>query len=235
MDAPRTPRPGSRRGTAERSTGASRRAPRPAGTAPTPALLQEAALTHLARYGTTAAGLLRVLERRVDRWARAATGEAGADATGEAGERVRQAAAASREAAKAVVARLAEVGAVNDAAFAESRGRSLGRAGRSRRAALAHLQARGVDPELARASLPQDGEAELAAAVAHARRRRLGPFAKAPAADPDDPASGEAARDALRRALANLARAGFAHDVASQALRLDRATAEALLLARRRG
>ena len=39
---------------------------------PDEARLHEAALTHIARYATTRAGLLRVLDRRIDRWARAA-------------------------------------------------------------------------------------------------------------------------------------------------------------------
>ena len=243
MPAPRPPRAGSRPAAA--SGRAERRAPRPAGSAPSAAALHEAALAHLARFAATQAGLLRVLERRIDRWLRAATAETPADPTGAASEQRAAAAAIARAAAQGVVARLAAAGAVDDAAFAESRGRSLGRAGRSRRATLAHLQARGVAPELARASLPEDPEAELAAALAHARRRRLGPFASAApsdrgstAAEADEPGeareASEAARAAHRRALANMARAGFPQEVASRALGLDPEAAEALLLARRR-
>ena len=47
-------------------------APRPAGPAPSTASLRETALAHLARFAATEVGLKRVLERRVDRWARRA-------------------------------------------------------------------------------------------------------------------------------------------------------------------
>jgi len=184
----------------------------PPGPAPDEAALREAAMTHLARYGTTRAGLLAVLDRRIARWLRAAEG----------GEAAAEAAAAAREAARRVADRLVALGAVNDAAYAESRARSLGRAGRSRRAVAAHLAAKGVDAETARAALPDDPAAELAAAVAHARRRRLGPFRTVPA----DPAR-------LQKELAAFARAGFSRDMATRALRMDHAEAETLLRAAR--
>ena len=49
---------------------------RGAGPPPDAAALHEAALDYLARYAATEAGLRRVLERRVDRWARLARSEA---------------------------------------------------------------------------------------------------------------------------------------------------------------
>ncbi len=224
-----------------RSTSETRPARRPAGPAPTAARLHDAALLHLSRYAATEAGLLRVLARRVDRWARASADE-GADP-----DATRAACARARADAADVVARLATSGVVNDTAFAESRARSLGRTGHSRRAIGAHLAARGVPAELARAAIPDGADAELAAAVAHAKRRRLGPFG--PAADddtfdattdntgddtgddtPGDPRAATAARQARqRRVLAGFARAGFSQDVAARVLRLDRDTAERLL------
>jgi regulatory protein len=178
-----------------------------AGPPPTEAALHEAALAHLARYGTTRAGLVAVLDRRIARWARAAEGDG-----------VETAVAVAREAARRVADKLVALGVLNDAAYAESRARSLTRAGRSRRAVAAHLAAKGVDAETAHAVLPDDPEAELAAAVAHARRRRLGPFRTV---------AGDPAR--VQRELAAFARAGFARDTALRALRMDHATAEALL------
>ena len=176
---------------------------------PSETSLHDAALRHLARYSATRAGLLRVLTRRVERWARAA------DAPGEA-------VAAARQVAAAVVARLATSGVVDDALFAASRARSLHRAGRSHRAIAAHLQARGVSPELA-ATLPADPAHELAAALLYASRRRMGPFR-----DPPDPA--------LRpRDLARLARAGFAASTARQLLAMPTDQAEHGLLAARTG
>jgi len=185
--------------------------PRPAGPPPSEAALHEAALAHLARYGTTRAGLVAVLDRRIARWARAAEGDG-----------VEAAVVSAREAARRVADKLVALGVLNDAAYAESRARSLTRAGRSRRAVAAHLAAKGVDAETARAAVPDDPEAELAAAVAHARRRRLGPF-RTVAADP--------AR--VQKELAAFARAGFSRDMALRALRMEHAAAEALLRAAR--
>jgi regulatory protein len=175
-----------------------------AGPPPTERTLHDAALAHLARYGTTRQGLVRVLDRRVERWARAME-----DVDPEI---VR----AAKAAVRVVADRLVAAGAVNDAAFAESRARSLARIGRSRRAIAAHLAARGVDGEVAQAVLPQDPAEDLAAAIAYARRRRIGPFRR-----------GEA--DAMRE-LAMLARAGFSRDIAEQALEMDPDAAEALLI-----
>lgn len=192
------------------------RAPRPAGPAPDAARLEEAAVAHLARFAATEAGLRRVLERRIDRWARAAEGEGQED--------VAPRAALARRAAAEVARRMVAKGAVNDAAFAESRARRLLRSGRSRRAALAHLAQKGVAQETATAALPEDVGAELDAALAFCRRRRIGPFATT-----------EEDQEARRKAMAALARAGFGREVAERALRLDPEEAETRLIAARRG
>jgi regulatory protein len=170
--------------------------------------LHEAALRHLARYAATASGLTRVLDRRIARWA-AEAGPDGAEAVAEA-----------RRAARAVVARLVETGVVNDADFAAARAKRLARGGRSRRAAAAHLVARGIDGATAGAALREAGGDELASALIHARRRRIGPFRAAPAVD----------AQAHRRELAMLARAGFPQDVAVRALRMEPGEAEAIVL-----
>jgi regulatory protein len=192
---------------------ARRREPRPAGPPPDAAALREAALAHLARFATTEAGLRRVLQRKVDRWVRAAEAEGHADTAA-------RAAAAKSEAAE-VARRMVAQGAVDDAAFAASRARRLLRTGRSQRAALAHLRAKGVDAETAAAALPGGEEAELDAALAFCRRRRLGPFAR------------DAAEDTALKALGALARAGFTREVAGRALRMPADDAEARLLASR--
>ena len=173
---------------------------------PTEATLHEAALGHLARYSTTQAGLVRVLDRRVARWAR------------EVNEPDPEVMAQARLMVRAVAARLVASGVVNDAVFAESRVRSLTRAGRSRRAVVAHLAARGVDATVSQAVLPEGVEAEFGAAVVFTRRRRIGAFRR-PEAEAD-----------LRRELGMLARAGFAQPVADAVLRLDLTEAENWLL-----
>jgi len=187
--------------------------------APTAASLREAALAHLARFAATEAGLRRVLERRVDRWARRAEQEDAARR-----EAIAHHAARAKLWAAEVARSLTAAGAVDDAAFAASRARRLARTGRSRRAIAAHLAARGVDAATAEDALPEGPEAELDAAIAFCRRRRVGPFARA---EPDA---------ALRmKAMGALARAGFARDVAERALDMAPGDAEERLLASRRG
>ncbi|HEY1856723.1 regulatory protein RecX [Acidocella sp.] len=169
---------------------------------PDGAKLLEAALNHLARYAASEAGMARVLARRLDRWARTnATEDGDADI------------AASLRRAKAaipgVIARLKELGALNDDAFAASRAKRLTREGKSRRATMAHLAAKGVRAP----ALEDDPQRELAAACAYLRRRRAGPFGAAPEL----------------KILAAMARGGFSQEVARRALRLERDEAEALI------
>jgi len=171
--------------------------------APDGAKLYEAALNHLARYAATEAGLARVLARKVDRWARLAV-EEDADP-----EETALAARRAKAAIPGVIVRLRELGVVNDAAFAASRAKRLTREGKSRRATLAHLAAKGV----VGAVVAEDAERELAAACAYLRRRRAGPFGEAPEL----------------KVLAAMARGGFSQDVARRALRLEREEAEDLI------
>lgn len=148
--------------------------------------LRTAALDHLARRSDSEAGLARALARRVQRAIRAGRSRL-ADPDG---------------AIAAVVADLAAKGLLSDRRYAEGRAAHLVRRGRSRMAILADLSARGVARDDVDAALADLGEREpdieRAAAVAFARRRRLGPWRDA------------AARKAKRLAdLAALARAGF--------------------------
>ncbi|TCH96660.1 hypothetical protein EJV46_18935 [Roseococcus sp. SYP-B2431] len=178
--------------------------------------LRNAALAHLARFAATEAGLRRVLGNRIRRWAR------DAEAAGQDAESVAAEVAAANARAAVIAARLVQAGAVDDAGFAKARARRLLGSGRSARATLAHLAAKGVAGETARAALGQeDVPDELTAAVILCRKRRMGAFA---AGEPDP---------AIRRKwLASLARAGFDGEVARRALRLARAEAEDVLAAR---
>ena len=185
------------------------RPPRPPGPAPDASTLRNAALRHLARYGSTEVGMVRVLDRRIDRWARAADGDA---------PTVRAAQTAAQTAAREIAAALVAEGMIDDRAFAETRARRLTRAGRSAAVIGAHLAARGVAAE-DRPAAP-DAEQELAAALAYARRRRLGPFGE----DADGP-----------KALGAMARAGFSQTVARRALAMDADEARDRLLALRAG
>jgi regulatory protein len=170
---------------------------------PDEAKLYEAALNHLARYAATEASLARVLSRKVDRWVRQQGEDEDAAAT----------AKAAKTGIPRVIARLRAANVLNDGAFAASRARRLTREGKSRRHALAHLAAKGVGAEAARAAVADDPARELAAACAYLRRRRAGPFGDAPAL----------------KILGALARAGFSQATARAALRLDRTEADALI------
>jgi regulatory protein len=178
------------------------RSPRKPPPAPTEASLHEAALTYLSRYAAPQAGVLRVLDRRIARWAASDDGDQ---------DRAREA----RQVARRIVAQLAETGAISDSAFAQARSRSLRRAGKSARAIGAHLASRGVTADVTDAGKPPD---DLGAAAIHIRRRRLGPF-RVTSESPDS----------RRKELASLARAGFPHTIASAALRLSREEAETLI------
>ncbi len=100
-----------------------------------------------------------------------------------------------------------------EAGFAASRAKRLTRAGKSRRAALAHLAAKGVKAATAKAVVADDAERELGAACAFLRRRRAGPFGEA---------------DELK-VLAAMGRGGFSQEVARRAMLLERDEAERLI------
>lgn len=193
------------------------------GAAPTRASLHEAALSYLARGSASADSVVKTLQRRIGNWARRAT-RAGRDA-----ETVAHDVAAARELIAAIVGRLSEVGLVNDTAFAETRAKRMSSAGRSRRAISAHLKQKGVDAATVREAVPSDASTELAAAIAFARKRRLGPFARAE----EEVATRDEKRAAERKALGTMARAGFDFGVCERVLRMDRDDADERLRDRR--
>lgn len=157
--------------------------------------LDNAALHYLQRFASSAENLRRVLLRRVERVARAAE---------EGGEDIRVQGAALVD---ALVERYRRSGLLDDAAYAEARARSLHRRGASLKAIRHGLALKGIDAETAQASLERLREdtpdADLAAALALARRRRLGPFR------PPENRAGHRLKD-----IAALGRAGFSYEVA---------------------
>lgn len=132
----------------------------------TPQYLERAALHHLERYATSSENLRRVLTRKVWKAARLA----------EEGSAVDEEAAAAW--IEAVVEKLQRAGALNDRAYAEGRVVSLRRQGESARGIAMKLGAKGVPRETVEAALELDEPEndDAAAAVAYARRRRLGPW-----------------------------------------------------------
>lgn len=160
------------------------RPPRPV----TPDSLERSALRYLERFATSAENFRRVLMRKVDAAARAHP------------DMDREQAAGWVE---ALIRRYTGAGLLNDAAYADMKAGSLHRRGASTRAIREKLAAKGVDRGAVDRALEDlgadtDGPLDRAAALALARRRRLGPFRA-----PDK-------RAALRdKDLAALGRAGF--------------------------
>jgi regulatory protein len=159
--------------------------------------LRARALRYLERYGASRGRLARVLERRARREAEAA----GADVE-----------AVTAEVAD-VIEELAELGVVNDAAYAEGRSRALLRRGRSPGRVRRELAMDGIDRAAADAALESYGGADAlahAAAVRFAKRRGLGPFR--------DPARRAERRD---RDLQALVRQGFPFPLARRVVDAD--------------
>lgn len=161
----------------------------------TPQYLENAALHYLERFASSTANLRRVLMRKADRSLRHWGGD-------------RAEAAAQIE---AVVARLAGLGYLDDAAYAAMKARGLNRQGKGTRAIRQALAAKGVDADTAGTALDRLAEEvadpDLAAAVRLARKRRLGPFRAV------------ALRAEMRhKDLAALARAGFDLDTARRVI-----------------
>ncbi|MCK6547222.1 RecX family transcriptional regulator [Myxococcota bacterium] len=177
-----------------------RRPKRPART--DPEALNAAALRYVERYAATAASLRRVLVNRVRRHA--------PDTLTEATPHI-----------DAIVERFERARLVDDRVFAAAKASSLTRAGASARMIREKLALKGVKSDLIGETLAELGDArdvELRAAVAYARRRRLGPFARERTDD--------ARREDRDRELAALARRGFSFEIARRVI--DASDADAL-------
>jgi regulatory protein len=143
--------------------------------------LRQLAISYVGRYATTRAKLAQYLDRKVR--------ERGWEDDG-------------RPPIDAIVERCAELGYVDDAAFAAARGAALGRRGYGARRIAQALRAAGIDSDDA-APVEAARDDALQAALAFAKRRRIGPFARA-APDPDQ----------RRRGFAALLRAGHDPEIA---------------------
>ncbi len=160
--------------------------------------LENVALWYLQRFAASAHSLRRVLMRRVEKSARAHDTD-------------REEGAAFVE---DIVARFRQSGLLDDRVYAQGRALSLHRRGASTRGIRARLTAKGVgagDIDAALAALRDEtAEPDLAAAIAYARRRRIGPYR----------IRGD--REEMReRDLAALARQGFGYDIARKVIETD--------------
>ena len=151
---------------------AERKAPRPLDSA----VLEALALAYVGRYATTRSRLADYLRRKLR--------ERGWEDAGE-------------PPVAAIVARLAELKYVDDAAFADARGAALARRGYGERRVAQALTFAGVDEEDSRPARAAVQDNALDAALTFARRKRIGPFAIC-----------ETDREQRRKALAAMLRAG---------------------------
>lgn len=178
------------------------RAPRRQAKPVTVTRLENVAAAYVARYDASSARLRAVLMRRVLRARReAAPIVADVEAV-----------------IDGIVARYVRSGIIDDARYAERNAARLHRRGTSQRYIREKLKLAGIDRDqtdraldATRAELPGDAtDLDLRAAVALARRRRLGPFRAA--AD---------RRERRNKDLAALGRAGFALDIARRVVDAD--------------
>jgi regulatory protein len=165
----------------------------------TPQSLENAALRYLERFASSTASLRRVLMRRVLR----AAETHGTDPQ-EGAQWV-----------EALLARYIRSGLLNDETYARLRSESLHRRGASTRAIAQKLAAKGIDRDdtdkaLERLREDVGANLDLAAALALAKRRRLGPYRR--------PDSRAAHRD---KDLAALGRAGFGYEIARRVVDAD--------------
>jgi regulatory protein len=145
--------------------------------------LNRLALHYVGRYATTSAKLASYLRRKVL--------ERGWNESNPADF-------------EAIVARCAELGYVDDRAFAETRAASLGRRGYGARRIGAALQMAGIDRDLASEMMPDDDAAARAADV-YARKKRIGKYGE----EPVDP-------KLRQRQFAAMLRAGHSFDLAKR-------------------
>jgi regulatory protein len=155
--------------------------------------LEGAALRYLERFDCSVARLKRVLSERVAKAARAGIADAA-----EAPAIIEQ-----------ILERYQRSGLINDQRFAKNFAERQRDRGASRRMIEQKLRTRGIAPETVEQVLPrhESAPAELEAAQAFARRRRLGPHRKP-----------ETREECRRKDLMAMARAGFNYDVASRVI-----------------
>tara|TARA_R110002072_G_scaffold19040_12_gene70571 strand:- start:2328 stop:3113 length:786 start_codon:yes stop_codon:yes gene_type:complete len=172
-----------------------RKQPKPA----TAKYLERYALWYLERYASSCENLRRALQRKVTLSAQAhgTDPQEGADAI------------------EALIGRLRRIGALNDEVYARGRVQTLQRRGASRRTIRQKLAAKGVTAETITQALQtlaeeQGGNPEMTAALAYARRRRLGPYRpEAERADHRD------------KDMAALGRQGFAYDLVRRIIQAE--------------
>ena len=164
--------------------------------------LRRSGFAYLQRYSASEAHFSGLMEQKLRRWE-----AAGYVALGEA---------RAADLVAELTSEFRELGLLDDAGFAASRVASARRKGASRLKIALGLRAKGVDGELARAAIDDEGTDETVAALRFCRRRRIGPWRRGERPD----------RDGLNREIATLARQGFATQLGRAVVLLSREDAE---------
>jgi regulatory protein len=170
--------------------------------------LENIALYYLQRFSSSVENLRQVLRRRVDKKLRASASPSTKPEQMEAW----------LSSIEVLLDRLQRSGLLDDARYAQSTAESLLRRGQSLKKVQLKLRSKGLNPDQIAEGLKvvralNDGrEPDGAAALAYARRRRIGPYRRAPA--------DEAKR---RKELAALARAGFSYGLARKVVEAESA------------
>jgi regulatory protein len=137
------------------------------------------------------------------------------------------------------LARLVQLGLLNDAAYARGKARALIRKGNGPRLVRTKLAQKGlaasdIDAAIAEVQAELEVDPQRLAAAVYARKRHIGPWAR-PAGAPEEH---DAVRARRQRDLQRMARAGFGYDLARAIVEAEPGSPEAddleeLVLARR--
>ena len=155
------------------------------------ASIENAALYYLGRYATSSENLRQVLERKIIR----------------ASKHHETNIKACTRFVGDLIQRYLENGILNDKIYAQAQAASMNRRGKSLRAIRSRLRQKALSSEIIDKAIEvltdQVGTPDLSAAIAYARKRRLGPYRK-----------NVHSQSNLDKELATLARSGFSYSLA---------------------
>lgn len=178
--------------------------------------LQEYTMMYLSRYNNTEKGLLRVLKARLQRWAIKAEKE-GIESS-QINSKLRQ----GYQEIPDIIAKVKQLGIVNDQVFTEHKVSSLIRSGRSQKVIQNKLLQKGVAFEVVQSVLDQyqDKDIELLAALVHAKKKRIGPFRRV---------DREFNIEAKQKEQSSFARGGFSFAMTDNVLSMELVEAEEMI------
>lgn len=178
----------------------------------TPTYLHNAGLYYLQRFAASTTQFRKIMARKIDNSCRV---------------HPEQDRAACLSMLDNLIETFSRSGLLNDEVYATGTIRTLRQRGLSAQAIMAKMNSKGIVGSMTRRILNEidantRGNPQLVAALKHARRRRIGPFA----AEKSEPVDNQN----RQRELASLARGGFDFEIARQALDMDRDEALKLIV-----